>query len=75
MMIDHDEFLPALVMTSYIPCCTNISRQYDGTHYYDNTSQHGDEYNSTPRTSLPLPVDSTRTSKFNKKQKKVKRII
>ena len=65
MMIDHDAFLPAVVMTSYTPCCTNISRQYDGTHYYDNTTQHGDEYNSTPRTSLPLPVDSTRTSEFN----------
>ena len=65
MMIDHDEFLPAVVMTSYTPCCTNISRQYDGTHYYDNTTQHGDEYNSTPRTSLPLPVDSTCTSEFN----------
>ena len=29
------------------------------------TTQHGYEYNSTPRTSLPLPVDSTRTSEFN----------
>ena len=65
MMIDHDAFLPAVVMTSYTPCCTNISRQYDGTHYYDNTTQHGNEYNSTPRTSLPLPVDSTCTSEFN----------
>jgi hypothetical protein len=27
MMIDHDAFLPAVVMTSYTPCCTNISRQ------------------------------------------------
>ena len=67
MMIDHDEFLPAVVMTSYIPCCTNIRSEYDGTHYNDNdnTKQHGDEYNSTPRTPLPLHVDSTRTSKFN----------
>jgi hypothetical protein len=65
MMIDHDAFLPAVVMTSYTPCCTNISRQYDGTHYYDNTTQHGDKYNSTPRTSLPLPVDSACTSEFN----------
>ena len=66
MMIDHDAFLPAVVMTSYTPCCTNISRQYDGTqHYNDNTAQHGKGYNSTPRTSLPLPVDSTCTSEFN----------
>jgi hypothetical protein len=54
MMIDHDAFLPAVVMTSNTPCCTNISRQYDGAHYNDNTAQHGDEYNSTPCTSLPL---------------------
>ena len=44
MMIDHDAFLPAVVMTSYTPCCmhTNISRQYNGTHYKDNdnTTQH-----------------------------------
>ena len=65
MMIDHDAFLPAVVMTSYTPCCTNISRQYDGTHYNDNTAQHGNQYNSTSCTSLPLPVDSTRTSEFN----------
>ena len=66
MMIDHDAFLPAVVMMSHTPYCTNISRQYDGTHYNDNTTRrHGDEYNSTPRTSLPLPVDSTRTSEFN----------
>ena len=65
MMIDHDAFLPAVVMTSYTPCCINISSQYDGTHYDDNTAQHGDRYNSTSRTQLPLPVDSTRTSEFN----------
>jgi len=67
MMINHDEFLPAVVMTSYIPCCTNIRSEYDGTHYNDNdnTTQHGDRYNSTSRTQLPLPVDSTRTSEFN----------
>jgi len=67
MMIDHDAFLPAVVMTSYIPCCTNIRSEYDGTHYNDNdnTTQHGDRYNSTFRTQLPLPVDSTRTSEFN----------
>jgi hypothetical protein len=67
MMIDHDAFLPAVVMTSHIPCCTNIRSQYDGTHYNtnDNTTQHGDRYNSTSRTQLPLPVDSTCTSEFN----------
>ena len=65
MMIDHDAFLPAVVMTSHTPCCININSQYDGTHYNDNTAQHGDRYNSTSRTQLPLPVDSTRTSEFN----------
>ena len=47
MMIDHDAFLPAVVMTSYTPCCTNISRQYDGTHYYDNTTQHNTATSTT----------------------------
>ena len=64
MMIDHDAFLPAVVMTSYTPCCTNISRQYDGTHYNDNTAQHGNQYSSTFCTSLPLPGHSPCTSEY-----------
>ena len=38
-----------------------ISSQYDGTHYYDST-QHGNQYNSTSCTSLPLPGHSPCTS-------------
>ncbi len=63
MMIDHDAFLPAaVVMTSHTPCCTNTSRQHDSTHYNDNTTQHGNQYNRTSCRSLPLPVGSTCTS-------------
>ena len=60
MTFDHDEFLPPFVKLSTSPCCTYFSSQYDGTHYYDNT-QHGARYNSTERTTLPLPGESQRT--------------
>ncbi len=42
------------------PCCTYFSSQYDGTHYNDN-AQHGARYNSTTRTTLPLPRKSQGT--------------
>jgi hypothetical protein len=42
---------------------TTMTTQHNTTQH--NTTQHGDEYNGTPCTSLPLPVDSTRTSEFN----------
>jgi hypothetical protein len=37
MMIDHDAFLPAVVMLSHTPCHLNINscRQYNGTHFDD----------------------------------------
>ncbi len=57
MIIDHDEFFPAVVMMSHIPCHVNIRRQYNCTHYNDN-AQHGARYNSTERTTLPLPGKS-----------------
>jgi hypothetical protein len=60
MQFDHDEFLPPFVKLSTSPYCTNISSQYDGTRYNDN-SQHGARYNSTERTPLPLPGESQRT--------------
>ena len=60
MTFDHDEFLPPFVKLSTSPCCTYFSRQYDGTHY-DDTTQHGARYNSTQRTTLPLPGESQRT--------------
>jgi hypothetical protein len=60
MRFDHDEFLPPFVKLSTSPHCTNISSQYDGTHYDDN-SRHGARYNSTERTPLPLPGESQRT--------------
>ena len=55
---DHDKFLPPFVKLSTSQHC-NSSSQYDGTHYDDN-SQHGARYNSTERTSLPLPGKSQR---------------
>ena len=59
--IDHDEFLPPVVKLSTSPYCTYISSsQYDGTHYIDST-QYGNQYNSTACTSLPLHDDSPRT--------------
>jgi hypothetical protein len=66
MMIDHDGFLPAVVMMSQIRCHENIHRQYDGTHCKNN-AQHRARYNSTERTTFPLstvnvhkdrPIDS-----------------
>jgi hypothetical protein len=54
MQFDHDEFLPPFVKLSTSPYCTNITSQYDGTHY-DNNAQHGARYNSTKCTTLPLP--------------------
>jgi hypothetical protein len=59
--IDHDEFLPPVVKLSTSPYCTYISSQYDGTRYY-NSTQHGNQYNSTFCTSLPLPGHSPCTS-------------
>jgi hypothetical protein len=61
MRLDHDEFLPPFVKLSTSPHCTNIRSQYDGTHNYDDTTQHGARYNSTQRTTLPLPGESQRT--------------
>jgi hypothetical protein len=60
MRFDHDEFLPPFVKLSTSPYCINISSQYDGSHYDDN-AQHGARYNSTERTTLPLPGESQRT--------------
>ena len=58
--IDHDEFLPPVVKLSTSPYCTYISSsQYDSTHYNDST-QYGNQYNSTACTSLPLHDDSPR---------------
>ena len=59
--IDHDKFLPPGVKLSTSPYCTYISSsQYDGTHYNDST-QYGNQYNSTAWTSLPLHGNSPRT--------------
>ena len=57
MTFDHDKFLPRFVKLSTSPYCTNISSQYNGTHYNDN-AQHGARYNSTKCTTLPLPGKS-----------------
>jgi hypothetical protein len=57
MTFDHDKFLLLFVKLSTSPCCTYFSSQYDGTHYNDN-AQHGAGYNSTERTTLPLPGKS-----------------
>ena len=59
MQFDHDKFLPPFVKLSTSLYCTNISSQYEGTHYDDN-AQHGARYNSTKRTTLPLPGKSQR---------------
>jgi hypothetical protein len=60
-LIDHDEFLPAaVVMMSTSPYCTNISSQYNGTHY-NNNAPHGTWYNSAKCTTLPLPGKSQHT--------------
>jgi hypothetical protein len=60
MMIDHDKFLPTIVMMSHTPYHVNIRKQYDSTHHNDN-AQHVAWYNSTKRTTLPLPGKSQRT--------------
>jgi hypothetical protein len=60
MQFDHDKFLPLFIKLSTSPYCTNISSQYNGTHY-DNNAQHGARYNSTKSTTLPLPGKSQRT--------------
>ena len=39
------------------PCHLNIGRQYDGIHC-NNKAQHGARYNSTKRTTTPLPGKS-----------------
>jgi hypothetical protein len=57
MQFDHDKFLPPFLKLSTSPYCINISSQYDGTLYDDNT-RHGARYNSTERTTLPLPGKS-----------------
>jgi hypothetical protein len=57
MRFDHDKFLPPFVKLSTSPFCTNISSQYNGTQY-DNNVQHGNRYNSTECTTLPLPCKS-----------------
>ena len=59
--IDHDKFLPPVLKLSTSPYCTYISSsQYNGTHYNDST-QYGNQYNSTACTSLPLHSDSPHT--------------
>jgi hypothetical protein len=60
MQFDHNKFLPLFVKLSTSPYCTYICSQYNGTHY-DNNTQHGARYNSTKRTTLPLPGKSQRT--------------
>jgi hypothetical protein len=59
MQCDHDNFLPPFVKLSTSPYCTNISSQYDSSTHYDNNAQHGSRYNSTKRTTLPLPGESS----------------
>ncbi len=60
MQFDYDKFLPPFVRLSASPYCTNVSSQYNGTHY-DNNAQHGARYNSSKCTTLPLPGKSQRT--------------
>ena len=60
IQFDHDKFLPLFVKLSTSPYCANISSQYDGT-CYNNNSQHGARYNSTKRTTLPLPSKNLHT--------------
>jgi hypothetical protein len=60
MRLDHDKFLPPFAKLSTSPYCTNISSQYEGTHY-DNNAQHGTQYNSTRCTTLPLHGKSQHT--------------
>ena len=60
MPFHHDKFVPPFVKLSTSPYCTNISSQYNGTHYDDN-AQHGARYNSTKHTTIPLPGKSQHT--------------
>ena len=57
---DHYEFLPPFVNLSSSPYCTNISSQYNGTHY-NNNSPHDAQYNSVECNTLPLPGKSQHT--------------
>jgi hypothetical protein len=60
MMIDHDKFLPAVVMMSHTPCHVNICRQYHSTHY--NSSLNTALGITVPKcTAFPLPGKSQRT--------------
>ena len=59
--IGHDKFLPPVIKLSTSPYCTYISSsQYNGTYYNDST-QYGNQYNSTACTSLPLHGNSPHT--------------
>jgi hypothetical protein len=60
MNYDHENFFPPFVNLSTSPYCTNISSQYNSTHY-NNNAQHGAWYNSTACTTLPLLGKSQRT--------------
>ncbi len=60
MQFDHDKFLPPFVKLSTSPYCTNIRSECNGTHF-DVNAQHGAWYNSTERTTLPLPGKSQHT--------------
>jgi hypothetical protein len=55
MSFDHDKFLPPFVKLSTSPYCTKVSSQFN------NNAQHGARYNSTKRTTLPVPGKSQRT--------------
>jgi hypothetical protein len=58
MRFDHDNFLPPFVKLSTLPYCTNISSQYDGSHYDNSTQEHGTRSKSTNCTTIPLPCKS-----------------
>jgi hypothetical protein len=64
-MIDHDEFLPAIVIMSHTSGHVNISRQYNRIHYNNNAAQHGARYNITERTTLARQKVSTHLSTAN----------
>jgi hypothetical protein len=65
MSFDLDKFLPLFIKLSTSPYCTNISSQYNSTHYDNNVQQHSTRYNSTERTTLPLPGKSQCTHLSN----------
>ena len=60
MRFDHNKFSMPFAKLSTSPYCTNMSCQYNGTHY-NNKAQHGTWCNSTECTTLPLPGESQRT--------------